>query len=181
MDSGRFVNWLQIAGNFGLIAGLVLVAIQINQNTEIARAQLVSESYRAQMEVPLALMGEEPAKSWSRAIHAPEELTDEDLVVLDAMLFKGWLNLSRIEYLVDLGYGGGVEEPAKLFAWDYLNHPFGMNWWETRSDWTVAPARRAREVIEREQAGVENRNWTPPSLSERYDQLRSTGDRPPAP
>ena len=91
---------------------------------------------------------------------------------------KGWLNLSRIEYLVDLGYAGGVEEPAKLFAWDYLSHSFGSNWWETRKDWIVAPSKRAREVIEREMAGVDS--WTAPSLLERYRQLRTTSDRTPA-
>ena len=34
MDSNKLSNWLQVAGNFGLLAGLVLVAVQINQNSE---------------------------------------------------------------------------------------------------------------------------------------------------
>jgi hypothetical protein len=43
MRSDKLVNWLQVLGNFGLIAGLVLVAIQIQQNTDITRAQMISE------------------------------------------------------------------------------------------------------------------------------------------
>lgn len=174
MQVSKVGNWLQIIGNFGLIAGLVMVAVQIKQNTEIAQAQLISESYRTAMEVPLGLMGENPAKAWSKAIHTPEELTNEDLVVLDANLLKGWLELSRIEILVDSGYAGGVDAPAQLYAWDYLGHTFGSNWWNTRGEWTVAPAPQARETINRELAGVENRDWIPPSLQDRYHQLRPT-------
>ena len=178
MHVSKVGNWLQIIGNFGLIVGLVMVAVQIKQNTEIAQAQLISESYRVVMEVPLRLMGENPAKAWSKAIHTPEELTNEELVVLDAVLFKGWLELSRIEALVDAGYAGGVEAPAQLYAWEYLGHAFGSNWWNTRGEWTVAPAPQARETINRELAGVENRDRAPPSLQDRYDQLRPTKSQP---
>ena len=44
MDSNKISNWLQVAGNFGLLAGLALVVVQINQKTEISRADLTARS-----------------------------------------------------------------------------------------------------------------------------------------
>ena len=34
MDTAKVANWLQILGNFGVVVGLILVAVQINQNSE---------------------------------------------------------------------------------------------------------------------------------------------------
>jgi hypothetical protein len=49
MDTAKVANWLQIIGNFGIVVGLILVAVQINQNSEqIQQTANLSriESYR---------------------------------------------------------------------------------------------------------------------------------------
>ncbi len=43
--TARITAWLQVVGNFGLIIGLVLVAIQINQNSNLSRAQLAHDAW----------------------------------------------------------------------------------------------------------------------------------------
>jgi hypothetical protein len=116
-------------------------------------------------------MGDDPAESWARAIHHPKELTDKDVVVVDALLTKEWLNLSRLELLVDFGYAGGVDGPATFVARQYLNHPFGKRWWETGGAWTEAPAPHARDVVENV---LKDDKGASPSLRERYDRLRAT-------
>ncbi len=40
MKSERLNSWLQIASNFGLIFGLVLVAVQIQQTRDLTRLQM---------------------------------------------------------------------------------------------------------------------------------------------
>ena len=83
MDSNKLSNWLQVAGNFGLLAGLVLVGFQINQNTEIARTDLTARGHELAMEMNLALMGENPTVALTKAATDPESLTDEELVIVD--------------------------------------------------------------------------------------------------
>ena len=49
MDTTKVANWLQIIGNFGIVVGLILVAVQIDQNSEqIQQAANLSrsEAYR---------------------------------------------------------------------------------------------------------------------------------------
>jgi hypothetical protein len=52
-----------LGANIGVIAGLILVAVQINQNTAITKAQMANDYYIADMALELAMMGENPAAS----------------------------------------------------------------------------------------------------------------------
>jgi hypothetical protein len=52
-----------LGANIGVIAGLILVAVQINQNTAITKAQMANLYYIADMALELAMMGENPAAS----------------------------------------------------------------------------------------------------------------------
>jgi hypothetical protein len=50
-----------IIGNFGLLIGVALVIIQINQNTELVREQLDHATWTDDLNLQLALMGENPS------------------------------------------------------------------------------------------------------------------------
>jgi hypothetical protein len=49
-------RWLTLSANVGVIAGLILVAVQIGQNTQITKAQIVNDYYLADMNLELAMM-----------------------------------------------------------------------------------------------------------------------------
>ncbi len=63
MDTDRLNSWFTLTANIGVIAGLILVAVQINQNTQIAKAQITNDYYLADMELELAMMGDDPITS----------------------------------------------------------------------------------------------------------------------
>ena len=63
MGSEKSGRWLTLGANIGVIAGLILVAVQINQNTAITKAQMANLYYIADMALELAMMGENPAAS----------------------------------------------------------------------------------------------------------------------
>ncbi len=50
-DLGRFVSTV---ANLGVLVGLLLVAVQISQSTDIARAQLANDYYLADMQAHYA-------------------------------------------------------------------------------------------------------------------------------
>jgi hypothetical protein len=62
-------RWLSLAANIGVMGGLVLVAIRINQNTGIAQAQILNDYHLADMQLELAMMAENPAQSWEKAVY----------------------------------------------------------------------------------------------------------------
>ena len=62
---------LQVAANLGLIAGLLLVAVQIQQTRDLTRLQLHLEGTLAFQQVEIAMMGESPAEAWAKSIQDP--------------------------------------------------------------------------------------------------------------
>ena len=47
MDTDKVNRWLTLSANIGVIAGLILVAVQINQYTQITKAQIINDYYLA--------------------------------------------------------------------------------------------------------------------------------------
>jgi hypothetical protein len=153
MDSSKAANWLQILGNLGLIVGLVLVAVQIKQNNDLAKAQLLSDGWLAGIQWNLAQIGENPAISIARASAAPDQLTDEDLIVLDGIVAAHRLLGTRAASLDAAGYRFyPVEGFAHVFVQQTLNSPFGIAWWnDVRQQNKVAPEEGAlADLIDRE-------------------------------
>lgn len=129
MDSDGFGRWLALAGNLGVIAGLVLVAVQINQNTQITRAQIANDYFMADMALELAMMGENPAQSWSKAVYAPGTLTTEDAVVLDRYFNYGLVQIHRFREMEEMGLAPeGWEERVGYLRW-HLGNEVGRRWW----------------------------------------------------
>ena len=150
MDSSRLNNWLSIGGNLGLLAGLVLVAFQISQNSELTRIQLVHDSWLANQMMQLALAGENPSASWAKAIVAPETMTDEDLVVLDWIMKANWSRAARIDAMEDLGLQTfNPQAPALVTVEEYLGNAFGKAWWDTGRRF---PIPRVEQVVQLELA-----------------------------
>ena len=91
MDNSKLANWLQILANLGIVAGLILVGVQINQNTKIAEVDLVTRGYEQVQQYHLAMIGENPSRVLAKAATAAGDLSDEELLVLRG-IFMFWLN-----------------------------------------------------------------------------------------
>lgn len=123
-----------MAANVGVIAGLVLVAVQINQNTQITKAQIANDYYLADMALELAMMGENPAQAWNKAVYDPDALTTEDAVVLDRYFNYGLVQIHRLEEMDKMGLAHeGWEERVTYLRW-HLGNEVGRRWWEGVKD-----------------------------------------------
>jgi hypothetical protein len=140
VNSEKLVHWLQIIGNFGLIAGLVLVAVQIQQNTEMTKAQMISEDRGIAVALKLAVLGENPAKAVAKAIDSPGQLTTEDMFVLTSLQLANYYHKSRNEMLYSMGFGTGTHQfstpdnNAVSTINEFLGTPHGIALWEIWKD-----------------------------------------------
>lgn len=75
-------TFLQVLANVGILAGLVLVGIQINQSNQIAQANLVSAYYQQHQAFLISQMGEDAASARATAAVSPEALTPDQIQVL---------------------------------------------------------------------------------------------------
>jgi hypothetical protein len=115
--------------NLAVVAGLVLVAFQIRQNTETTRAQVVNDYFLADMNLELAMMGDNPGEALVKAIYTPESLTPGDAAVLDRYFNYGLVQLERLEQMREHGYGDSQWEDRVSYLRWHLGNEVGRRWW----------------------------------------------------
>ena len=129
MDTDRLNYWFTLSANIGVIAGLILVAVQINQNTQIAKAQITNDYYLADMELELAMMGDDPITSWTKAVYTPSDLTKEDAAVIDRYFNYGFVQIQRLQKMQELGLADDEwENRLEYLSW-HLGNEIGRRWW----------------------------------------------------
>ena len=140
MNLPKPTSWLRIVANVGLLAGMALVAYEINQNSQLARMALLNEGNVASNQFWANLMGETPADVIAMAVECPEAMTYSDFMAMDAFLFTGMHILYRDFELAQEGifteqdWKEGVEGYS---AW-YLGNPFGRAWWDEEGQYFFA-------------------------------------------
>lgn len=136
--------WLNFLANVGVIAGLVLVAVQINQNSEITKAQIANDYFLADMNLELAMMGDDPASSWVKAVYAPAEIDQLDAAILDRYFNYGVVQILRLREMHELDLApDDWQERMDYLSW-HLGNEIGRRWWNaTKSDW---PADMVQQV-----------------------------------
>ena len=132
MNTTKLSPWLTIIANLGLVAGMVLVAYEINQNSQLARSALVNEGNIASNQFWENLMGETPTDVIALAVECPEAMTYSDFMVMDAFLFTGMNLLYRNYELAQEGIFTDEDwkEVVEVYAAWYLGNPFGRAWWD---------------------------------------------------
>ncbi|RLA43619.1 MAG: hypothetical protein DRR06_11645 [Gammaproteobacteria bacterium] len=86
VNSDRLNRWLTLGANVGILAGLILVAVQIQQNSQLVRTQLVNDGNLASNELWVSAAGENVMETMAKAIEDPLELTFAEFLVVDTFL-----------------------------------------------------------------------------------------------
>jgi hypothetical protein len=128
----KLTPWLTIAANVGLLAGMVLVAYEINQNSQLARITLVNEGNIANNQFWTVLMGEAPGNAIAMSVECPEAMTYSDFMVMDVFLFIGMNYLYRNFELAQEGIftEEDWQELVESYTGYYLGSQFGQAWWD---------------------------------------------------
>jgi hypothetical protein len=129
MDWSAVNTWLSLGANLGVLAGLLLVAAQIRQNTEITKAQVANDWFVADMQLELSMMGENPAPAWTKAVYRPEDLYEADAAVLDRYFNYGLVQIQRLERMHQLGLADDQWRDRIGYLGWHLGNEVGRRWW----------------------------------------------------
>ena len=86
MDSNKINSWFQLAANLGLMAGIVMVAIQTNQTSELTKDRLYFDRWEEHFNLGYATLAENPQEVIAKAKTTPEELTHTHLEAISNYL-----------------------------------------------------------------------------------------------
>ncbi len=129
-------NWPQTITNLGIIAGLVLVGVQMKQNTDLLKTQLLYEESRRIIEQESQYIGENGAEVWAKSLTAPQDLSLAERRIMEALLWSYAEQLRSTRQLAEFGLLNDEEwrlrvRTETLFM---LGNPYGRAWWKRYSE-----------------------------------------------
>ena len=128
MSLDKLNQWLMVISHLGIFAGLVMVGIQINQYNELTRLQIFSDTTNSRIQMHQSILGDNPAPVIMKALMNPEDLTHEELRIMDAYMLTA-VNEARLRMVLaqqGLQVDSVEEENILLF---YFGNRFGQAWW----------------------------------------------------
>jgi hypothetical protein len=174
MDSAKLNDWMQAAGIFAVVASLVFVGLQIQQDRAISTVESLSS--RADILAELANMIGTNRALWVSGLNG-DELSEEDMAAFQAMaeavesyFVSVYIRLNAIDGSQSGGPRSG-EEPIRNYAFALYLHRGLRRIWKMQLDYW-----RARDLaFDIADGGAEFRN----RVDETLTQLEK--DAPPIP
>ena len=132
MDIEKLNRWLALGANIGVLAGIVFLALEINQSSRIARLQFADDRISTWQQGELAVFGETIAHVWEKSVHDPASLSLAETRMLDAYLAFQLTNAQRV---LDLERDGLLEagETTQYLQGNlpfFFDTEFAKAWWE---------------------------------------------------
>ncbi len=132
MDTSKLGSWLQVSANIGIVLGLVLVGVQLKQNSDLTRIQMLYEESNRVIELELQVVGENGADVWAKSIEDPENLTLAEVRIMEALLWsfveqlRGTYRLAQLGLIEEDDWRRRVETEVTF----YLSDPYSRAWWK---------------------------------------------------
>ena len=155
MNSDKLANWLQILGNLGILAGLILVVVEVNQNTASIKGSAYQEWVAANMELNMAFAG---AEAISQGAFDSSQLTEETQAA-----FAMWnLSLMQMAQATDYLYRTGtldryLRDKEIHRAAGHLELPGVRQWWNAGGRTQLTP--EFVELIESTSSNITRWDW----------------------
>jgi len=126
--TARFSNWFQIISNVAIIFGLGLVVYELNQSKQLAYVQFFNDSSGYRFDRQIAIMGEDPREALAKAALHPEDLSERDVVTLQALYRSIIMDITAVRIS---NMEAGLDRPWRLLAAE-----------QTRRQFSTEPGRR---------------------------------------
>ena len=135
MKASKLSDWLQILALIGVLAGLLLVAYEIRQNTDFARAQYNQASYGNWMQISATELETDIGPIFIRSIDDPDSLTKSDMFKLNAWLTFVVSIFDHSDRAYDLGIASQIALVDVGEAQFYFSSEFSRAWFEANKGW----------------------------------------------
>jgi len=135
MNSSKLSDWLQIAANVGIVGGLLLVGVQLKQNSDLLKTQLLYEESSRLVALETQVVGEIGAEVWAKSISEPQNLSLSEQRVMEALLWSFVEQLRSTRLLAELGLLEDEEWKLRVNSDTayYLANDYGRAWWANYS------------------------------------------------
>jgi hypothetical protein len=130
--------WLTLVSNLGIVAGFVLIAFQLQQNTQALQVQASAIVASATVTAESAFMGENVAEAYAIAEKTPRDLTDAQMLQVNGYLNTSFVSIQQT-YL-NYQTGLALEQDwlqSKSYAVQQLSWPVGRAYWSATKKYYI--------------------------------------------
>lgn len=131
MDLDKVNKWLSVIANVGIIGGLLLVGIEMNQNRHLVRGELGTQQRDYYQQIYESVSGEDIRDILNLASTAPEELTVPQIMAVNNYMHNVTGHIHRERLLYDFGIF--KDDPASFERWvvqQFFGNRYSRAWWE---------------------------------------------------
>ena len=131
MNTGKMSNWLQIAANIGIVVGLLLVGVQLKQNSDLLKTQLLYEESRRAFDLETLVVCENAAEVWAKSISDAKNMSLPEQRIMEALLWSFVEQLRSTRLLAELGLLEDEEWRLRVKSETafFLGNDYGRAWW----------------------------------------------------
>jgi hypothetical protein len=172
--SSKLNERLQIIAAVSIVVSLLLVGVQLNQNSELLKTQLLYEESNRMTAIESRYIGENPSAVWAKSIEDPESLTLAEQRIVEALLWTVTEQWRATRMLAELGLLEEAEWRPRVAseAGLFLGNRYGRAWWENYAG--NVPPELADAINER--LGEVGPNYTGDNFRTIMDTLRNRED-----
>ena len=146
MRNPEWKGTAEFVGIAAILAGLIFVYMEIQQNGDIARAELASGTAERIDAVYEHLSDPGFSIVYAKSLHKPDELTEAERIQLNAFYERVFRIFGREYALFHFGVSDDFEMIPTQIAPVFFRSKYGQTWWSIRKE-TVTP--RLVETIDR--------------------------------
>ena len=130
-ETDRLNRWLTLAANLGVIVGLIILIVEVRQNADLTRAQLLANRDDLLVQIELSLASPESSAAWVKSIREPEGLTDTEIRMVESHLVAVMLQWHHMFTMEEAGLTsrGHTKQHILNVAPYYFGSRHGKNWW----------------------------------------------------
>jgi len=143
MEINKYNKWIQLGANVGILAGLFLVGLQIQQNSELTRAALFSDYQETWAGINNTTQSEFFAEAMAVATESPGELSVSQMIELRGYMYSIMEQFTRSISLYQLGVfqiDPAVSIGSRVS--DVFGNRYAQAWWaENRQSFSPSIAR----------------------------------------
>ena len=151
MATERLHHWLTLAANFGVIAGIAFLVLEIRQNSDIATAQMRLEYAAGWRSIDEQRQDEAFALVFTKSILRPATLTFNEIVQLDGY-YSGAIDQMLSAYTVSKAglRSRQFQDVAMQVAKGYFSNTYAQAWWRhARFVWSTPDGLEFQEIMDR--------------------------------
>jgi len=134
MQRENINRWISIVANIGVLIGLILVAVEINQANTTARAEMATSFQDRWVDIDISWQNAEFAETWAKSLTQPDQLTTAEMLQLNGLMWTFVDHLGNYKLMWDLGIFEPPQETYEQSVIDvadiFFGSKYGLAWYE---------------------------------------------------